>query len=1186
MAEASASMEEYFKSVERDFKLAYKVAFDARKLGLDPEDHVDIPVAKNMAERTEGLISAVAPQIVGKGVSKRINELEKKYGILDWRVSLLIAEEVAQQKFCAFKDKIEAMEIGIRLGLAYITLGTVASPLEGFTHLKVLKTKSNKEYLSAYFSGPIRSAGGTAASVCVIIIDYIRKKFGYAPYDPTPEEINRFVSELYDYHERITNLQYLPSPDEIMFLAKNLPIQINGDPSETLQVSNYKDLPRIETNNLRGGVCLVMGEGIAQKAPKLWKQLDKWGKDFDLSDWDFLKEFIALQKRIKAIGSQDKQPDSKDSELKIKPDYTFIKDLVAGRPVLTHPLRPGGFRLRYGRSRVSGYSAYSIHPCTMLILNNYIATGTQLKVERPGKSTVLTVNSYIDGPIVLLKNGSVVRVDDERKANQCIGNIHKILYLGDMLIGYGEFVNRAHMLVPPGYCEEWWIKEFEKGTVDLFGTLDLDKLSEDANIHKSLLEKLVKNPLDSQLSAEAAFIISKSLNIPLHPRYTYFWSSISKDDLLVLLNFIPKSKTVVDNGNLSKLILPNSPLLKKALELLGLQHEYVHNEFIVIYKEDAKALLYSLGIKDFVDLDTRDQIAGVSASLSSGVKLINEISLVSLRDKSGLFIGARMGRPEKAKMRQLTGNPHVLFPVGEEGGRMRSFQAALEANKVRAEFPILICSKCNRETIYYVCEVCGKKTKQGYYCKICGVIDSIKCPHTEKAATFRLKDIEINHYFANAVDLLKLSNYPDLIKGVKGTSNKDHIPENLVKGILRAKHEVSVNKDGTTRYDMTQIPLTHFKPKEIRTSIAKLKELGYNFDIKGVPLVNDDQVLELKPQDIVLPSAQDSMELGADTILFKTSRFIDELLVKFYGLEPFYKLDNPNDLAGHLVAALAPHTSAAILCRIIGFSKTQGFFAHPLIHAATRRDCDGDEASVSLLLDMLINFSRKYLPNHRGATQDACLVITSQVNPSEVDDMIFDVDIDWQYPLEFYEACLLYKQPWEIKIKTIGSTLGTEAQYEGMGYTHPVDNLNAGVLCSAYKTLPSMQEKLLGQMDLAEKIMAVDERDVAKMVIEKHFLKDIKGNLRKFSMQEFRCVKCNEKYRRPPLVGKCLKCGGRLLFTISEGSVVKYLEPSLSIADKYNVEPYLKQSLELLKRRIESVFGREKDRQAGLGKWF
>ena len=35
-----------------------------------------------------------------------------------------------------------------------------------------------------------------------------------------------------------------------------------------------------------------------------------------------------------------------------------------------------------------------------------------------------------------------------------------------------------------------------------------------------------------------------------------------------------------------------------------------------------------------------------------------------------------------------------------------------------------------------------------------------------------------------------------------------------------------------------------------------------------------------------------------------------------------------------------------------------------------------------------------------------------------------------------------------------------------------------------------------------------------------------------------------------------------------------------------DVPVYLKQNLELTKRRIEGVFGKEKERQEGLGKWF
>ena len=168
----------------------------------------------------------------------------------------------------------------------------------------------------------------------------------------------------------------------------------------------------------------------------------------------------------------------------------------------------------------------------------------------------------------------------------------------------------------------------------------------------------------------------------------------------------------------------------------------------------------------------------------------------------------------------------------------------------------------------------------------------------------------------------------------------------------------------------------------------------------------------------------------------------------------------------------------------------------------------------------------------------------------------------------------------------LGKRLNTEKQYESFGFTHDLDNLNSGARCSAYKTIPSMQDKLKGQMELAEKIRAVDTSDVARLVIDKHFIRDIKGNLRKFSQQIFRCVNCNEKYRRPPLIGKCTKCGGKIIFTISEGSIVKYLEPAISLATKYNLPSYLKQSLELTKRRVEGVFGKDKEKQVALGQWF
>jgi DNA polymerase II large subunit len=88
-------------------------------------------------------------------------------------------------------------------------------------------------------------------------------------------------------------------------------------------------------------------------------------------------------------------------------------------------------------------------------------------------------------------------------------------------------------------------------------------------------------------------------------------------------------------------------------------------------------------------------------------------------------------------------------------------------------------------------------------------------------------------------------------------------------------------------------------------------------------------------------------------------------------------------------------------------------------------------------------------------------------------------------------------------------------------------------------------------------------------------------------MQGFRCVDCNEIHRRPPLCGKCTSCGkGKLIFTIHEGGIKKYLEPALNLAKEYNLSPYMQQTLKLVKGYIDSIFGKEKEKQTGLNEYF
>ena len=1230
MVECSKEMRKYFDELEEGCATEFKIAVEARKKGYDCSDKPEIFLAKNMAERVIGIISVVAPQLQNTDAVKRITELEKEYGTLDWRVAFRIAEEVAREKFCKFKDQKEAMEIGIRTGFAYVTNGVVSSPLEGFTHIDIMDRMDGKgKYFCVNFSGPIRNAGGTGASVCVLIADYIRKKFGFEKYDATELEVKRTYAEVEDYHTRYSPRQYFPNREEIDFLMKNVPVQIGAEASEKYEVSNYRDLPRVPINLVRSGFALIYTDCIPLKAPKLWKQLKIWGKDFGMEDWMFLEEYLHIQKSAKAMKKK-----STESSNRISPDYTYIKDLVAGRPVLGYPLRNGAFRLRYGRSRCTGYSAQSIHPATMHVLNSYVASATQLKLERPGKAAAMSVCDSVDGPIVKLYNGNVLFLETEAMAKQYKKEVKEILFLGDILVAYGDFYNRNYPLGPPGYCQEFWTLELEKEALEKFSKeetkeetdeakkteqdskdesrkdatlyndvftspaykkIDLIKLSEFLRISKESLESIFRKPLKTKLSAEAAISISKKMNVPLHPYYTYYWKTISIHQFRNLITWFDKVKVLrYDNkieNKIEKIILPKDDA-KRVLEELGIPHLFVSNEFVVVEGDHAEAILATLNIHDML---ISEDIQAILKLISEFVpeeghedehvlQLINKIAPFRLRDKAGIFTGSRMGRPEKAKMRKMAGQPHCLFPVGEEGGKLRSLQAALEKGSIRSSFPIFICEHCHRKTVFSVCDVCGKRTQKLDYCEQC---KSAECKYLDhKKANNTFYSININEIFSNVLKKLNTRIYPDMIKGIKGTVNKNHIPEHLIKGVIRAQHSIAVNKDGTTRYDSSEVPITHFKPKEVGVSVDKLRSMGYLKDTKGRSLENPDQVLEIKPQDVILPCCPDSPDEPCDEILFRTAGAIDDMLQKIYGLKSYYNLKSKEDLAGHFVIGLAPHTSAGTLGRIVGFSKTQGFLAHPMYHAAMRRDADGDEACMFLLLDGLLNFSKEFLSDRRGATMDAPLVLTTVLNPAEVDDMVFDVDIAWKYPLEFYQAALDYKPAHTVKIKQLGKCIGTPEQYEGMGFTHDTDDINAGVLCSDYKLLPSMEEKLFGQMDLAIKIRAVESGDVARLVIEKHFIRDIKGNLRKFSTQQFRCGNCNEKYRRPPLVGRCVKCNGKIIFTISEGSIIKYLEPTISLGNKFNIPTYLKETILLTKQRIEEYFGKEEESQAGLGKWF
>lgn len=997
------------------------------------------------------------------------------------------------------KDRLED---AVRIGLAVLTEGILVAPLEGIGGVDIKENSDGTNYVELSFAGPIRSAGGTGQAMSVLIADVVRRELGIGSYKATSGEIQRFKEEV-PLYKKGRGLQYTPSGEEIEIIVDGCPISISGEGTESEEVSGNRDLPRVDTNRVRGGACLVLAEGMSLKAKKLKKHVDK----LDIEGWDFIDKYL------EEFSSGKKESEGEEKK-GIEPNTKYIQETIAGRPVFGHPSKKGGLRLRYGRNRTLGLAAIAVNPATMYLSGEFMALGTQLKTERPGKAGAVTPCDTIEGPTVLMKDGSVKRIDSGDEAKEVQKKVDEIIDLGEVLIPYGEFLENNHRLVPGAYCHEWW-----KQVVDV----DIP---------------------EEEITAEKAVELSSEDGYPLHPKHIYFWDHVEIEDIEQLRN------EIYDKGELDgSLTLPNDEELKNIIEEIGIPHGLTDSKESIII-EETTALLFSLGFDDDLvkEEKTPDEDEGP-------LEYVSRLAGVEIRSKGPTIVGARMARPEKTKERKMSPPVHGLFPVGETGGSQRLIDKAVEEGIIEVTVSARRCTECGKPGAQVRCSCGGRR-------------EIIENEHQDNGP--KEQKLPMDKIYRQALKNLGEGGNVKKVKGVKGLMTEKKTPEGLEKGVLRAKHDIWVFKDGTCRYDMTDLPVTHFKPAEIGLSVEKAKELGYEEDIDGKELTDPEQMLEIRPQDFIASSA-------GGNYLVSVAKFVDDLLKKYYGLEPFYNVEKREGLIGELVVGLAPHTSGGVLGRLIGFHKGKAGYAHPYFHAAKRRNCDGDEDCVMLLMDGLLNFSQGFLPQKRGGKMDAPLVLTTKINPEEIDSEAHNVDIGWEYPLEFYESTLDYPKPKKIldTVEVVEKRLGEEKQYDGFGYTHETSDISEGPRASRYTRLDKMAEKMEAQLRVAEMIRAVESSDVVSRVIEDHFIPDLIGNLNKFCVQQIRCTNCNRKYRRAPLSGEC-ECGGNLTLTVHKGGVKKYLNTSLEMIERFDLPNYLQQRIEQIGLQIDSLFENDK----------
>ncbi|MEF8773164.1 MAG: DNA-directed DNA polymerase II large subunit [Halobacteriales archaeon] len=1404
----------YFETIESELDEALALAERAREGSRDPSESVEIPVAKDMADRVEKVLGI-------DGVAERVRQLEGEMSREE--AALELATDFATGEVGDYETKAGKIEGAVRTAVALLTEGVVAAPIEGIDRVELLENDDGSEFVNIYYAGPIRSAGGTAQALSVLVADYVRTLVGVDEYRAREAEVGRYVEELNLYDEE-TGLQYAPKDAETEFIAEHVPVMLDGEATGDDEVDSHRGLDRVDTNSARGGMCLVLGEGIAQKAPKI----QRYTRELDEVNWPWLRDLIdgtfkgggdagddAGDDDADASGETADEEARPDGPPRAEPTRKFLRDLIAGRPVFSHPSEPGGFRLRYGRARNHGFATAGVHPATMHLVDDFLAAGTQIKTERPGKAAGVVPVDTIEGPTVRLANGDVRRIDDPEEAIEIRNGVEKVIDLGEYLVNYGEFVENNHPLVPAGYTFEWWVQEFADTDADV------QALQDDPHVD-------LERPDEREAIAWA-----REHDVPLHPEYTYTWHDVSVSQFERLADAVAGGE--IRDG---ELVVEHTHEVSEALEALLVEHRQRDAEIRV---PEWRALALSLGVRgegveeppaeapdgrtgegppggatdgggvdgspggatdggagesspngggdlertwETLPAEAREWGAGEPGS--NAVKAANAVAPFPIRERAPTRVGNRMGRPEKSEERELSPAVHCLFPLAEAGGDQRSVaEAASHAEgmqdtpgRIEVEVGRRVCEDCGERTWRNRCPECESHTDPHYTCPDCGQeltpdeSGRVVCDRCEVEGTsVEPRTIDVRAEYRDALKRVgERENAFDVLKGVKGLSSEHKTPEPFDKGVLRAKHGVSAFKDGTVRYDMTDLPVTAVRPAELDVTAEQFRELGYETDVRGDPLEHDDQLVHLKVQDVILSD-------GAAEHMRKTADFVDDLLAEYYGLEPFYEVEDREDLVGELVFGMAPHTSAAVVGRVVGFTSAAVGYAHPYFHAAKRRNCfhpdtkvwyeddagwhherietlvedrltdpreddfgtlvqeldgsiqvpslddeghhtrkpveavskhrsqdhlveirtrdgreltvtpdhamrrwtpsgieevearelsagddlptpkhvalggrtasfdplaesveddvgtrsqrvfddggdvwldeveavairesdiehtysltvadthtlvandiyvgqcDGDEDCVMLLMDGLLNFSEQYLPDKRGGRMDAPLVMTSRIDPTEIDDEAHNMDVVDRYPREFYEATREMADPGDVNLEIAEDTLATGRQYAGFDHTHDTGDIAAGPDLSAYKTLGSMMEKMEAQLELSRKLRSVDETDVAERVIEYHFLPDLLGNLRAFASQEVRCLDCGEKYRRAPLSGNCRECGGDVTLTVHRGSVNKYMDVSRRIADEYGADAYTRQRLKILEESLESIFEDDTNRQAGI----
>jgi len=210
--------ERYFAQIEDRLDEAWDVAEAAKEQGHDPKPKIEIPIARDMADRVENILGI-------DGVAERVRELEGEMSREE--AALELVTDFVEGTVGDYDSRAGKVEGAVRTAVALLTEGS--SPRRSRDRPGRAAGKRRRHRIRQRLlrrSDPV--CGGTPQALSVLVADYARSLLDIDEYKPRDVEVERYAEEI-SLYDKETGLQYSPKDKESKFIAQHMPVMLDGE---------------------------------------------------------------------------------------------------------------------------------------------------------------------------------------------------------------------------------------------------------------------------------------------------------------------------------------------------------------------------------------------------------------------------------------------------------------------------------------------------------------------------------------------------------------------------------------------------------------------------------------------------------------------------------------------------------------------------------------------------------------------------------------------------------------------------------------------------------------------------------------------------------------------------------------------------------------------------------------------